>query len=400
MARPDAENLPGSRTGLTVPARASRRVTLPLEGRDVDRGDGGPAGNIGDLVAALGPANLRLLETRPHLRPLGAGDPDGFPGEVVTLYYGTGPHKAADIEAGHTTAIGAGSDGYFGPGVYLAGDTYTALRVAESACEREGLYGCDAVHQPPIPINLFAMRASIGRVCDLKAEAGTLRAWAWRTHGIYEPEQILRLIPAFLAQHAYDTAVLRDEAGRGQDYWVIPDRSRLILTEHTVLVPQRNLIGQRSQPPGAPIRLEAILAQVPLDPTAMTGPSLTPEQVERLAHWQAERASVSARDAFRRESEQRQEVRRWLQPLVPTDPAALTRLCLWVEGLWVEPAQRTGQSPERWQGLFERLIRSDEWQTDVIGRLIELLLIKPLSYRHVNEALYWAVRQVVRRSGW
>ena len=406
MARPDADRMPGTTVASTSAPRVgtSRRVTLPLEPAITDRSPGEASGTIDDLIAALGPANLQCLRRDPHLMRLGGGIAGDSPPEpssaLITLYYGTGPGKAADIAAGNTAGIGAGAQGYFGAGVYLTGDTYTALRVAESACEREGLYGFDAGHQTPVPIHLFTMQASVGRVCELKAEAGILRQWAWQQFGLYEPEAVLKVIPAFLTAHGYDTAVLRNEAGLGQDYWVIPDRSRLTLTEHAVLIPARNLIGQRGQAPGNPIRLEAVLTQAPIDPVAFTAPTLSQEQIERLDHWHGDRAAASPRDAFRLENDQRKEVRRWLHGKLPGTPAAFSRTCLMVEGLYVDASQRTGMEPQRWQALFERVRQSGEWDTDIVDRVVELLLLKPNGYRNVSDALYWAVRQYVRRSGW
>lgn len=385
--------------GATAPGR-SRRVTLPLEPLDAGCRQGRSLGSIDDLIAAIGPANLRLVEQTPHMVGLAEPPVDRTVGEILLLYYGTGPGKAGAIAAGDTTGIGAGPDGYFGAGVYLTGDAYTALRVAESACEREGLYGYDAQHQPPVPLNLFVVEAEVGRVCDLKGEAGRLRRWAWAEYGIYEPEMALRLIPAFLAAHGYDTAVLRHEAGQDQDYWIIPDRSRLTLVEHAVLRPTRNLIGQRCQMPGSPIRLEHVLAQVPLDATAAEAASLSVAQIEQLEVWKAERATASPREAYRLEGEQRQEVRRWLHGKLPGSPQAFAKQCLMVEGLWVEASQRTGMAPARWQHLFTHTHASGEWDRDVVGRTVELLLLKPTAYRTVSEALYWAVRQYVRRSGW
>jgi hypothetical protein len=402
MARSDAERAAGGFVATSLPMRsgASRRVTLPLEPLDAARGQGGPAGSIDDLIAAIGPSNLQLIEQTPHCVALGEPPIDRAVGEMVVLYYGTGPRKAGDIAAGDRSGIGAGPGGYFGAGVYLTGDTYTALRVAESACEKEGLYGYDAVHQPAVPLNLFVVEADVGRVCDLKGEAGRLRQWAWTEHGLYEPEMVLRLIPDFLAAHGYDTAVLRNEAGQGQDYWVIPDRSRLTLVEHDVLLPTRNLIGQRCQMPGSPIRLEHVLAQVPLDANALDAGSLSPAQIDQLEAWKSERATVSPREAYRLEGDQRQEVRRWLHGKLPASPAAFARQCLMVEGLSVEPSQRTGMEPERWQQLYKRTHETIEWDSDIIGRTVELLLLKPSAYRTISEALYWAVRQYVRRSGW
>jgi hypothetical protein len=402
MGRSDAEQTAMGFVATDLPTRAarSRRVTLPLEPLEMDRGQGGAAGTIDDLIAAIGPSNLRLIERTPHCLLLGEPPIERLVGETVILYYGTGPRKAGDIAAGDTSGIGAGPAGYFGAGVYLTGDTYTALRVAESACEKEGLYGYDAVHQPAVPINFFVVEADVGRVCDLKGEAGVLRQWAWREFGLYEPEMVLRLIPAFLAAHGYDTAVLRHEAGVGQDYWVIPDRSRLTLIEHTVLLPGRNLIGQRCQMPGSPIRLEHVLAQVPLDATVLDAGTLTPAQIEQLDAWKTERSSVSPREAFRLEGEQRQQVRRWLHGKLPGSAAAFARQCLMVEGLGVEASQRTGMEPERWAQLYRRTHETGEWDGDIVGRAIELLLLKPSAYRTISEALYWAVRQYVRRSGW
>jgi hypothetical protein len=386
-------------TGLPVRQGASRRVTLPLEPLDVARRANGPAGSIEDLIAVFGPGNLRLVSRTPHCVSLGEPPADRVPGETEVLYYGTGPRKAGDVAAGDTAAIGAGPGGYFGAGVYLAGDTYTALRVAESACEKEGAFGADALHQAPVPIHLFVVEADVGRVCDLKGEAGRLRQWAWQAHGLYEPEMVLRLIPAFLAAHGFDTAVLRNEAGQGQDFWVIPDRSRLTLIEHDVLLPTRNLIGQRGQMPGVPTRLEQVLAQVPLDAGVLADDALSPAQIDRLEAWKAERAAVSPREAFRLEQEQRQQVRRWLGTL-PGSGAAFARQCLMVEGLVVVPSQRTGMAPERWQSVYKRTQESGEWESDIVARTIELLLLKPTAYATVSEALYWAVRQYVRRSGW
>ncbi|MBC7545944.1 MAG: hypothetical protein H7338_24715 [Candidatus Sericytochromatia bacterium] len=401
MARPDADRAFGASPATESVPRSgpSRRVTLPLEPEIVARGPGEASGSIEDLIAALGPTNLRVVERVPHMRPLGKSwfEPTGA---MLTLYYGTGPAKAGDVAAGDTHGIGAGPDGYFGAGVYLTGDTYTALRVSESACEREGLFGFDACHQPPVPINLFALRASVGRVCELQAEAGVLRQWTWAQSGIYEPEAVLKLIPAFLAAHGYDTAVLRDEAGPGQDYWLIPDRDRLTLTEHTVLLPVRNLLGQRHQTPGHPIRLETVLAHVPLAPEAFDGPVLSAERLGRLAQWHGDRASVSPREAVRLETEQRQEVRRWLHGKLPGSPAAFSRACLMVEGLFVEASQRTGMAPIRWQSLYQRTQATGEWDTEIVSRVTELLLLKPTAYGSISETLYWAVRQYVRRSGW
>jgi len=71
-----------------------------------------------------------------------------------------------------------------------------------------------------------------------------------------------------------------------------------------------------------------------------------------------------------------------------------------VEGLVVVPSQRTGMAPERWQSVYKRTQESGEWESDIVARTIELLLLKPTAYATVSEALYWAVRQYVRRSGW
>lgn len=358
----------------------------------------GPCASIEELIDQIGPQHLCVLRRHRLDSPL-AQPPRGHrPGKSLVMYYGTSVAKAGTLVAGDTRSMGIGHQGYFGPGIYLAGDAYTAMRVAESANNREGHYGVNAFEEPPVPLHLFQVTVETGRVCQVKEHIQAIRQWAFERYGLSESEEVLKVLGEYVIEHGYDTAVVADEAGPGQDYWIVGQRWRIALMEEVVLLPKQNWIGRRTHPVHSGDRVAVLLERARIDDSTFAPIVLSPLELAQVQDWREQ--LIRAKDPSKLEKQFKAELFSLLASRLPQTAADFAQHFLSVETLHVPMPKHAGIGPDKLAGFFERLHERGEWQAEIVPRVAEVVLFKPEKYADLSQALYWAVRQFARRYGW